>query len=347
MHCRYVLAALFVTLTAAPFGRAQNPIQTENAQAGTSGWQLNNPATNREIEGYASLISLRTVNNLPGQRQDTPAGMRPLPDPLYGVTLDDVSDLSEIVTSLQALPRMTTARIVFAENTTPADYAEAVKTLQPVAYLMGEILDSEYVNSISVSQYSARTRQFLQAFGSQVDLWEVGNEVNGEWLGATLDVVAKISGAYSQVSAAGKRSALTLYYNPNCWSSQSNEMIPWTQKNIPAAMKNGLNYVLISYYEGDCNNYRPSAAELTQVFEQLHQIFPNAKLGFGEVGLANPVRGRTMTKAKSILNYYYGLKINVPGYIGGGFWWYGAEDLVPRTKPLWPSFANAIQNAGY
>ncbi|MCU1260338.1 MAG: hypothetical protein JWO80_3223 [Bryobacterales bacterium] len=35
-----------------------NPIQTENANPGTTAWQLSNPALNREIEGYASLTSV-------------------------------------------------------------------------------------------------------------------------------------------------------------------------------------------------------------------------------------------------------------------------------------------------
>src|SRR6266576_3583735 len=37
---------------------AANPIQDENALPGTSTWQLTNPATLREIEGYASLTSV-------------------------------------------------------------------------------------------------------------------------------------------------------------------------------------------------------------------------------------------------------------------------------------------------
>lgn len=35
-----------------------NPIKAENAKPGTSDWQLTNPATNREIEGYASATSV-------------------------------------------------------------------------------------------------------------------------------------------------------------------------------------------------------------------------------------------------------------------------------------------------
>jgi PKD repeat protein len=51
--CIFLLLSL-MGLTA----RAANVIQTENAKPGTSQWQLTNPATSREIEGYASLTSV-------------------------------------------------------------------------------------------------------------------------------------------------------------------------------------------------------------------------------------------------------------------------------------------------
>ncbi len=50
-------------LFAIPGVWAQNAIQTENALPGTSAWQLTNPASNHEIEGYASLTSV----NIGGQ----------------------------------------------------------------------------------------------------------------------------------------------------------------------------------------------------------------------------------------------------------------------------------------
>jgi hypothetical protein len=65
MNCRCAVPAIFIATTlAAAFGSAQNPIQIENAKAGTSGWQLSNPATNREIEGYASLTSVNIGGNI-------------------------------------------------------------------------------------------------------------------------------------------------------------------------------------------------------------------------------------------------------------------------------------------
>ena len=39
-------------------GAGANPIQTENALPGTTNWQITNPGSNREIEGYASLTSV-------------------------------------------------------------------------------------------------------------------------------------------------------------------------------------------------------------------------------------------------------------------------------------------------
>jgi len=55
-----LIVLVSVTLLASLPSRAlgANPIQLENAKPGTTGWNLTNPATNREIEGYASLTSV-------------------------------------------------------------------------------------------------------------------------------------------------------------------------------------------------------------------------------------------------------------------------------------------------
>src|SRR5215467_14295691 len=50
--------SLFVGLLFSAQAFASNPIQIENAKPGTSDWQLTNPATSREIEGYASPTSV-------------------------------------------------------------------------------------------------------------------------------------------------------------------------------------------------------------------------------------------------------------------------------------------------
>lgn len=46
------------TAVTPPSNNGPNPIKTENAKAGTTEWNLTNPATNHEIEGYASATSV-------------------------------------------------------------------------------------------------------------------------------------------------------------------------------------------------------------------------------------------------------------------------------------------------
>jgi hypothetical protein len=52
-----LLTLSWIVLASAPQARS-NVIEDENLQAGTTAWQLTNPAENRQIEGYASLTSV-------------------------------------------------------------------------------------------------------------------------------------------------------------------------------------------------------------------------------------------------------------------------------------------------
>ncbi len=268
------------------------------------------------------------------------AHARPIPSPIVGITLDDLSNLPAITQSLQSLARSPTVRIVLDEGVAAQDYLNAVTAISKVAYVMGEQLDSQYVNTLSVPDYAARVTDQLNTLGAVVDLWEIGNEVNGEWLGTTEDVVAKIHDAYRQTKARGYPTALTLYYNGesddgtnSCWSDPAHEMFVWAQTNIPMDMLLGLDYVLISYYEDDCNGLQP---DWTSVFQRLGQLFPNSKIGFGEIGTAD------RSHKSSYMSRYYSMRVPVQNYIGGYFWWQGREDLVPQTRPLWQLFNNTI-----
>lgn len=107
-------------------------------------------------------------------------------------------------TSIASVRTMPTTRIVFDENVAPATTA------------MRQWPSNQYINALS----------------DVVDIWEVGNEINGEWLGSNADVVAKMTGAYDLVKAQNKTAALTLYYNKDCWSRKSNEMFTWANNNV-------------------------------------------------------------------------------------------------------------------
>jgi hypothetical protein len=232
---------------------------------------------------------------------------------------------------------MPTTRIYFDVRRPASYYAPAVAALQPVSYLMGELLDSSDSRRTGVAKYDKRVKSYLSVLGNSVDIWEIGNEVNGNWTGKYPKVESKLVEAYTDVWSSGKRTALTLYYNAGCGDGPRElDPIVFSQRYVPAAVRSGLDYVLLSYYEGSCNGIRPSAATWTAYFAQLHNLYPHALLGFGEIGMTNPVTSSTLSAAQSLVGYYYGLAINLPYYVGGYFWWYYDEDcLPPASKPLW------------
>jgi hypothetical protein len=85
-----------------------------------------------------------------------PAVMRDLPDPLYGVTVDDISDVVNIVNSSTHLSHMPTTRIVFDYGRSASSYSSAVNSIQPVSYIMGELVDSSDMIRYTLQQYHDR-----------------------------------------------------------------------------------------------------------------------------------------------------------------------------------------------
>jgi hypothetical protein len=252
---------------------------------------------------------------------------------VYGVTIDAINKLSNTVNALSRHHFKPTTRIVFDEWIDASVYSNAVNQIHNVSFIMGELLDSYYMNQYNLQQYVARSNQYLSTLGNKVDIWEVGNEVNGEWLGPIPDVITKIDTAYHIFKSAGKKTAITLYYNKVCYENPQNEMFRWVANSLPADMKNGLDYVWVSYYEDDCNAYQPN---WQVVFDSLSKIFPNSKLGIGECGTSNS------NKKASYIKRYYGMRIKNPRYVGGYFWWYYRQDCTPYSKVLWGTLDTAM-----
>src|SRR6267378_5828765 len=145
----------------------------------------------------------------PAARGGTLTG-RSVPSPIYGVTLDDVSNSAAQVNSLSRLARAPTARIVFDKGVSPSYYLKPVQQLRGVAYIMGELADSSYMKKYTVSQITTLAQNYTKTLGNLVDIWEIGNEVNGNWLGS--NTLEKIEAMYDVVSAQGGATALTFFY---------------------------------------------------------------------------------------------------------------------------------------
>jgi len=287
---------------------------------------------------------------------------RVIPSPIYGVTLDDVSKVDQEVQSIQQLqaPKMPTVRVVFDYSEPPSAYAKPLQKVGGVAYLMGQIADSSDMRKFTTAAYRKRTQGYFNALNGQVDVWEIGNEINGNWLGT--GAMNKAKAAYQVIAAAKQPTALTFFCEgepeerDNCIAKSrgGDDMFSWIennfQLNLPAEQRDpaiesfrlGLTFALVSWYPQQCNDIQPN---WSVVFSKLAYIFPNSKVGFGEIGTANPQYGSVYEV--NLINEFYPLANHVAmpsSYIGGYFWWYFAEEMVPAEGSiLFDTLKRAIQ----
>ena len=284
------------------------------------------------------LLLLTALASLACLAATATAGAAPSATPLYGVTIDKIAKAPQIAEALAALPRRPTTRVYFEPRQKAAYYAPALAQIHEVSAVMGELLDSSDERSLSTVRFQAHVEEYLSALHGSVDIWEVGNEVNGNWTGPYETVSAKLTEAYRDVVAAHGVTALTLYENsfgPDHCGDGEAELTPaqFTQRYVPSEVASGLDYVLLSYYPTECGGRMPSPPEVRAELERLHALYPHAQLGFGEVGLPHAASKRTAGEAESIMRWAYSLDPGLPYYVGGYFWWYGWEDaLKPHAR---------------
>src|SRR6266550_6499292 len=114
--------------------------------------------------------------------------------PMYGVNFDNISAVAAKTTALQSLAKFPTASVVFDTGQSASSYLSALTSWRSSAFIMGRLIDSSYMPSYTAASAGLWTQQYLFALKSVVDLWEIGNEVNGSWLstGDGSDVMPKI-----------------------------------------------------------------------------------------------------------------------------------------------------------
>lgn len=283
---------------------------------------------------------------------------------ICGVTLDNVDNstssatMTNIKNSLNALPRKPTVRVVFYpsdQNPTvpnPTQFTQAITSLKTVSYVMGQILDSWYWDPGNMPGFNhdnivARSQAFLNntSLAANVDFWEIGNEVNGEWLlnGNAAEVQRTVYDVAVYAKSINKRTALTLFYNVlNCTTDTSHVMMQWVNTFLARypQVVNKLDYVLISYYYDPCEG--SNSPNWQSIFNTLHTKFPNSMLGMGECGWTADNNGQN--KITTINNFYSMNFAPALPYVIGNFYWTYQEDCVSNyaTNQYWVAIKNKV-----
>jgi len=267
-------------------------------------------------------------------------------------------------------------------------YATFTQQAYANSYIMAMPFDSTAFAAETPNGAATKARAMLQASDAYIDIWEIGNELNGGWLGtdatvpsasALSNTIQKCLNIYDAVKAYSTRTspraltAICFFYEGepasanNCidTTNNGNSMFTWIdyqfQMGVAAGSRNagserirlGVDYVLVSWYPYGCSSYaNQNQADWNWIFAQLKTRFPQARVGFGELGTAT-VAGFTEARNEELVNKYYPLHQTVAmpdGYCLGGYWWYAGQQIVPGAAnyatysalgPLIGGYANA------
>lgn len=269
---------------------------------------------------------------------------------IYGITLEDVNQLDDIVEAVENHSVPPTIRIVFQLGYDPEYYSQVIHRLSEHAYIMGQIVDSTAFADLDEEQIRNRANAFVTAFRDKVDIWEIGNELNGEWVGEPSEVITKLSIVHDIVENQNHNlvSAITLNY----WPSTNCYRYPWENtlsfaRSIPPNIRTSTDYLMLSFYETACSpRAYPEADDFIQLFKTLSSIYPNSYLAIGEVGAQGLADGfpfdPSYDEKVRIATKYYGMHNSLRDilgirFVGGYFWWYYSQDAVPKDsdETLW------------
>jgi hypothetical protein len=257
--------------------------------------------------------------------------------PWFGTTLDTTTshdarlDLAAATTA-----PLGWVRIVFDRNRPPSDYTSMVRAAKARGLkIMAEPVDSYYAKHYTRRQYLTQFQTFLKAF-PQIDAWEVGNEVNGSWLGP--GIAGKVADAASWVQRhSSAQVVLTLYWQIGT-DSPGSSMFNWVRANLPPSTLGNIDVVLMSTYVEDA----PLGLAFDEVMRTLHAEFPDQLLGLGELDYWSPDTSRawwafdrndpTAAGRHEVASQYYAASLGYPYAIGGCFWWYFAEEAPPDAQ---------------
>ncbi len=220
--------------------------------------------------------------------------------------------------------------------------------------VMVEPVDSAYCDASSpTAGFNCTAANYHTAFVNATtlltgtaapDAYEVGNEVNGDWVlsSGTNTPAARLADAATVVTtnAPGKLRVLTLFWQINTAQSTSTSLFNWARANLTSAIRANLDTILLSTYVEQA----PLGLAYDEVMRQMQTEFAGKQIGIGELGYwiagqrywwaySNLSSGTKATAAQlePIADQYYRASLGYAGSVSGGFWWNFPSEVVPST----------------
>jgi hypothetical protein len=296
----------------------------------------------------------------------------------FGLTLDDglLKRLSDVDWIADAISHSGTnwVRLVFAPNPRDLTYSSAasfneydsvVKTLKKRRLkILGGVLDTaQWPRTLTPETYAARTKNLVAHFKGDVDSWEVGSELNGDWLGGaraplTSEQVFQIySAGVAAARAADPKAELvaTLYWWEETAPDRAHSLSGWLATYVPKGFGKDLGLVGLDVFPED----NPAGLGLERAFDELTSAMPETAVflsGFGYVE-QDALKGYWWLTPddvdgarKDLLLFYTAGSCAMTRSVCGGFWWQTLDQMLPpgrqKAADLFKIHVHALNELG-
>lgn len=293
--------------------------------------------------GYLALDHLAIANDLLLAEYGTQfAKATPSITPWLGVTIDTIDRYRSSLDLARGLTDpLGWVRIVMDPGTSFSAYAPVVHRAHVEGLkVMGQPIDSFYAKAFPGRDYLQRIQRAVRALPA-VDAWEIGNEVNGGWLGPDMGARVSRAAAWLRSNHPEKTVVVTLYWQIGTdapqWSTFN-----WIRDELKGSTIRDTDVFLLSTWIEDA----PLGLAYDRVIRALHDVLLGSRVGIGELGYWGQrtsrawwygARRSATAGRRIVLDQLYRASLGYSWSVGGVFWWYFAEDM-----PADPELAGAL-----
>lgn len=247
---------------------------------------------------------------------------------LAGLTIDHPYDAPTVIRCLKEVPRRCALRVVWDAPGDKPDWEgikEFIRAVSPHADIWLSLADSTALSSLPPKAMRARAKKAQAEVGYFLSGYEIGNEVNGNWLGQ--GVAGRVRAAAEELK---DRPTLITYYLDG---DAPEQMARWAAKHELQS-----TYAGISWYPNETPKFHP---DWKAVIEKLYRTV-YCPILIGETGAESEIKPRPSAEAQiKVIEEMYALRPDVECFHGGYYFW-SAYQVMKEGGPVWGALKKAL-----
>jgi hypothetical protein len=209
--------------------------------------------------------------------------------------------------------------------------------------VMACVLDTaQWPKTMTPEIYADRVKNIVLHYKGKIDAWEVGSEINGDWLGGSSDPLSldQIYKIYSAGAAKAKEldpdgeTVATLYWWEETAPDRAHSLSGWLKKYSAKGFAKTADVVGLELYPED----NPVGLSLEKAFDTAADALPGTKLMLSSFGYVeqNALKGYWWLAPddvdggrKDLLILYTVASCAMRSSMCGGFWYQTLDQMLP------------------